>query len=252
MKNKILSKKNFLELNNKISKNLFTKKDYLSLYKVFLKKTLTKRIAHQTLWFGEPILQLPQDLMIFQELIFKSKPDYIIEVGIAWSGSLIYYSSILNILGGKKVIGIDNFVPKEIEKRIQKFSKLKNRIKIIKGISTDPKVLIKLKSIIKNSKKMIVHLDSDHSEQNVLKELNIYSKLLKKGSFLICGDTHIELFKNDLHGKNKKYSKGDNPMTALKIFLKSSEGKKFKQDTSFQDRYLLTLNPFGILKKIRN
>ena len=99
---------------------------------------------------------------------------------------------------------------------------------------------------------MIVHLDSDHSEQNVLKELNIYSKLLKKGSFLICGDTHIELFKNDLHGKNKKYSKGDNPMTALKIFLKSSEGKKFKQDTSFQDRYLLTLNPFGILKKIRN
>jgi len=222
------------------------------LYKSFLKKTLPKRIAHQTLWFGEPILQLPQDLMIFQELIFRTKPDYFVEVGVAWSGSLLYYSSIFNILGGKKIIGIDNFIPKQIKNRIKKFKKLQNKIKLINGISTDKKVLKKLKKILGNSKKIIIHLDSDHSQKNVLKELGLYSKMIKKNSYIVCGDTHVEFFSKNPHGQNKKYCKGNNPMTALKIFLKTYEGKKFKQDFSFQNRYFLTLNPFGILKKIRD
>ncbi len=252
MNNKIITKNSFLQLNNKFSKNLLFKKNYFSLYKLFLSKTLPKRLAHQTLWFGEPVLQLPQDLMIFQEIIFKSKPDYFIEVGVAWSGSLLYYSSIFNILGGKKIIGIDNFIPKQIENRIQKFQKLKKNIKLIKGISTDDQVLIKLKKIIKNSKKVLIHLDSDHSQENVLKELNIYSQFIKKNSYIVCGDTHVEFFKKNPHGKNKKYSKGNNPMTALNIFLKTKEGKKFKQDLTYHNRYFLTLNPLGILKKIKD
>lgn len=252
MKNKIISKKKFLEINKKISKNILSNKKNFNLYKSFLKKMLPKRIAHQTLWLGEPILQLPQDLMIFQELIFKTKPDYFVEVGVAWSGSLLYYSTIFNILGGKKIIGIDNFIPKEIDDRIKKFKKLQNKIKLINGISTDEKVLMKLKKILNNSKKIIIHLDSDHSQENVLKELELYSKLVKKNSYIICGDTHVEFFNKNPHGQNKKYSKGDNPMTALKIFLRTYEGKKFKQDLTFQNRYFLTLNPFGILKKIRD
>ena len=252
MKNKIISKNKFIKLNEKVSHNLFKNKTYFRLYKVFLEKALQRRVAHQTSWFGEPILQLPQDLIIHQELIFKSKPDYFIEVGVAWSGSLLYYSSIFNIIGGKKVIGIDTYVPKQIEKKIEKFKKLKNKIKLIRGYSTNQKVLKKIKNIISGSRKMIVHLDSDHSEENVLKELEIYSKFMSKGSYLICGDTHVEFFKKNPHGKNKNYFKNNNPMTALKIFLKSEEGKKFKQDCTFQDRYFLTLNPFGILKKIKN
>ena len=252
MKNKIISKNKFIKINNKVSHNLFKKSTYFKLYKVFLEKALQKRLAHQTSWFGEPILQLPQDLIIHQELIFKSRPDYFIEVGVAWSGSLLYYSSIFNIIGGKKVIGIDTYVPKEILKKITKFKKLKNKIKLIKGCSTDIKVLKKIKQSISGSKKLIVHLDSDHSERNVLKELELYSKIMSKGSYLICGDTHVEFFKQNPHGKNKNYFKNNNPMTALKIFLKTKEGKKFKQDNSFQDRYFLTLNPYGILKKIKN
>ena len=137
MKNKIITKKKFLKINNTISHNLFKNKTYFKLYKVFLEKALKKRVAHQTLWFGEPILQLPQDLIIHQELIFQSKPDYFIEVGVAWSGSLLYYSSIFNIIGGKKVIGIYTYVPNEIVKKIKKFPKLKNKIELIKGSSTD-------------------------------------------------------------------------------------------------------------------
>tara|TARA_B100000700_G_C14943970_1_gene808204 strand:+ start:525 stop:1280 length:756 start_codon:yes stop_codon:yes gene_type:complete len=251
MKNKIISKKKFLKKNNKISYNLFRKKIFFDLYKSFLGKTLQNRIAHQTLWFDEPILQLPQDLMIHQELIYKSKPDYFIEVGVAWSGSLLYYSSIFNIVGGKKVIGIDTYVPNKIFHKIKKFPKLKNKIKLIKGSSTEIKVINIIKSIIGKSKKIIVHLDSDHSEKNVLKELEIYSKIIGKGSYLICGDTHVELFNKNPHGKDKNYFKKNNPMTALRKFLKTKDGKNFKQDLSFQDRYLLTLNPYGILKKIK-
>lgn len=252
MKKKLLTKNEFLKLNNNKSKNLFLKKEIFNLYKKFLTSTLNKRIAHQTKWLGEPILQLPQDLFIFQELIFENKPDYIIELGVAWSGSLLYYSSIFNIIGGKKIIGIDTYIPTQIQKRINKFKKLKNCIKLLNGFSTDEKIIKEISKLTKNSKKIIIHLDSDHSKKNVLDELNKYSKLLKKGSIIICGDTHVEFFKNNPHGRNKEYRKGNNPMNALNIFLKSKEGKKYKQDLSYQDRYLLTLNPFGILKKIKN
>jgi cephalosporin hydroxylase len=252
MKQLIITKKKFFEINKKFSNNLFFKKDFFILYKKFLEKTLKKRIAHQTTWFGEPVLQLPQDLLIQQELIYKTKPEYFIEIGVAWSGSLLYFSSIFNSIGGKKIIGVDTFIPKKIFQNILRFKKLKNYIKLIKGSSTDIKVLNKIKSIIGVSKKVIIHLDSDHSHENVLKELNLYSKLIKKGSYLICGDTHIEFFKINPHGKNKNYSKNNNSMTALKVFLKTKEGKKFKQDFSFQNRYFLTLNPSGYLKKIKN
>ena len=94
-------------------------------------------------------------------------------------------------------------------------------------------------------------MPDDISEKNVLKELEIYSKIIGKGSYLICGDTHVELFNKNPHGKDKNYFKKNNPMTALRKFLKTKDGKNFKQDLSFQDRYLLTLNPYGILKKIK-
>ena len=131
MKKLIITKKRFFEINKKFSNNLFFKKDFFKLYKKFLEKTLSKRIAHQTLWFGEPILQLPQDLLIQQELIFKTKPEYFIEIGVAWSGSLLYFSSIFNSIGGKKIIGVDTFIPRKIFQNILKFKNLKNYIKLI-------------------------------------------------------------------------------------------------------------------------
>ena len=252
MQKKIISKKEFIFKNFSTSKNLFSKKKYFNLYKNFLVQTLKKRLALQTTWLGEPILQLPQDLLIFQELIYKNKTDYFIECGVAWSGSLLFIATIFNVIGGKKIIGIDSFIPSNVYIAVNKNKKLKKKIKLINGISTNEKVIKRVKKIVKGSKKIIVHLDSDHSQENVLKELNSFAKIIKKGSFIVCGDTHIEFFKNNLHGKNKNYSKGNNPMTALKIFLKTKLGKKFKQDFTYHDRYLLTLNPFGILKKIKN
>ena len=118
MKNKIISKKDFIDINKKASQSLFTKKKYFKLYKIFLEQSLPKRIAQQTVWFGEPILQLPQDLIIHQELIYNYKPDFFIEVGVAWSGSLLFYSTIFNIVGGKKVIGIEKYLLNNVKEEL--------------------------------------------------------------------------------------------------------------------------------------
>lgn len=247
----ILTKKQFQKLNNSTSKNFFKKMSTLNNYKYILPFMLKNRIAHQTSWYGEPILQLPQDLFAIQEIIFNSKPDYIIEVGVAWSGSLLFYSSIFHSFQGKKIIGIDTYIPKEIRQRLAKFPKLNKNIILIEGKSTDDEIIKKIMKILGKSKKVFVHLDSDHSHQNVLEELKVYSKFVSKNSYLLCGDTHVEFFKQNPHGKNKNYSKGNNPLTALNDFLKSKDGKKFKQDFQFEDKYFLTLNPKGYLKKIR-
>ena len=245
----ILTKKQFEKLNFSKTRKFFSKKNTLKKYKEILPYLLKHRIAHQTSWLGEPILQLPQDLFSIQEIIFKTKPDYIIEVGVAWSGSLLFYSSIFQSFQGKKIIGIDTYIPKEIKKRISKFPKLKERIFLLEGESTDKRIIKQIRDIIKNSKKVFVHLDSDHSHANVLNELKIYSKFVTKNNYLLCGDTHVELFEKNPHGKNKNYSKGHNPLTALNEFLSSNEGKKFKKDSQFEDKYFLTLNPMGYLKK---
>jgi cephalosporin hydroxylase len=194
MQKKIISKKEFIFKNFSTSKNLFTKKEYFNLYKNFLGQTLKKRVALQTTWLGEPILQLPQDLLIFQELIYKNKTDYFIECGVAWSGSLLFIATIFNVIGGKKIIGIDTFIPSNVYIAVNKNKKLKKKIELIKGISTNEKIIKKIKKIVKGSKKIIVHLDSDHSQENVLKELISYAKIIKKGSYIVCGDTHIEFF----------------------------------------------------------
>lgn len=247
----MITKKKFKEINYIKTKNFFNKKISKTIYKKVLPYLLKNRIAHQTSWFGEPILQFPQDLFAIQEIIFKTKPDYIIEIGVAWSGSLLFYSSIFNSIGGKKIIGVDTYIPKSVSNRLSKFENLKKNIILIEGMSTDPKVISKIKKIIKSSKKIFIHLDSDHSHKNVLQELNIYSEILSKNNFIICGDTHVEYFKKNPHGLNKNYSKGNNPMTALESFLKTKEGSKFKKDRSFQNKYFLTLNPDGYLKKIK-
>ena len=93
--------------------------------------------VHQTSWFGEPILNIPHDMFALQEIIYKTRPDFIIEVGVAWGGSLLFYSTLMDVLGGKKIIGIDIYIPDDLIKRIESYGRLSARINLIKGSSTD-------------------------------------------------------------------------------------------------------------------
>ena len=237
---------------------LIEKGKEMSLDKELNKKSLDTLVGgaeyywiHQTKWFGEPILNPASDMFARQEIIFQTKPDYIIELGVAWGGSLLFYSTLMEILGGKKIIGIDIFIPSDLIKRLKSNKKLSKRIELINGSSTTEETIKKVKKIIGNSKKLLVILDSDHTHKHVLEELRIYSKLIGKGFYMICDDTFVEDIGNrpSKINENRPWGPGNNPETALRAFLK--ENKNFKTDEIIKNKLLISCNPDGYLKRVK-
>ena len=163
-----------------------------------LKKLSNKWIMESSLheysyhfrWLGVPIIQFPQDIVGLQEIIWKIKPELIIETGIARGGSLIFSASMLQLIGKGSVVGVDIDIRKENKAIILKHP-LYKRIKMIEGSSIDKTVISKVNKIAKNKKNILVILDSNHTHEHVLAELNAYSKLVKKGSYVIVFDTRI-------------------------------------------------------------
>ena len=117
---------------------------------------------HQTSWFGEPALQTPEDLIAFQQIIYSNKPDFFVEVGVAWAGSILMYATIMEALNHGVVIGIDIYIPEDLKKRIHKHKNLARRIILIKDL-TDELIVDKVRNIIGDSKNVCVHLDSNHA-----------------------------------------------------------------------------------------
>ena len=243
---KIITKKKFEHLNNIFAKKM-NKDDLLkrSALKVFCEADKKYRWLHQNSWMGEPLLNLPEDIMALQEIIYKTKPDYIIETGVAWGGSILYMASLLKLFGGKKVIGIDTFIPPNVIKATSKDTTLKKYIKLIKGDSTSLSVINQIKKIISKSKKVLVILDSHHTHEHVLKELLIYSNFVFKGNYLICGDTVVEFIPEQKH-RPRPWGPGNNPYTALKEFL-NFKNNRFKIDLDICNKLLFTNHPSGYL-----
>lgn len=198
-------------------------------------------------WLGEPMLQTPDDVLTLQEIIYKTKPEIIIEIGVAWAGTLLLYDSLSNFTNIKKIIGVDIFIPKDLKKRI--FSKSKSKkIKLLNEDSTSIHTLNKIKKICGKYNSILIHLDSNHTKNHVLKELNLYSELLKKNNYIVVGDTIIQNIPKQKHRK-REWSKGNNPMNAVNEFLKKNN--KFKIDKHINFKQLLTNNPNGYLKRIK-
>ena len=169
-------------------------------------------------WLGLPIIKFPNDILVMQEIIWKIKPDIIIETGIARGGSLIFFASLLKLINKKGlVIGIDIDIRKKNETALKKHPLFK-RIKLFKGSSTSEKIIKKLNKYL-FKKKVLVILDSMHTERHVLDELEIYSNIVTKNSYLIVQDTFVEFFPKN-HFKNRPWDKGNNPLTAVRKFLK--------------------------------
>ena len=204
---------------------------------------------HQTNWLGEPILNLPQDMFALQEIIFKTKPKYIIEVGVAWGGSLLFYSSLMEILGGDKIIGIDIFIPDDLKERISSHGKLSERIMLVNSSSIEKSTINQIKSTIGDSRDVMVFIDSYHTHDHVLKELRVYSSFVGIGNYLVCGDTVIEYIPEQKH-RHRPWGPGNNPKTALDVFLK--ENNRFEVDKELENKLLLTCNPGGYLKAIKD
>lgn len=201
---------------------------------------------HQTNWLGEPCLQTPEDLITFQEIVFQTRPRFIIEVGVAWAGSLLFHGSMMQLLGGSKVIGIDIFIPDDLKERIYRHD-VSQRIELIDAASTESTTVEKVTALLGDSKEVMVHLDSNHTCNHVLEELHLYSPLVGKGQYLICGDTIIEQIPSQTH-RLRPWGPGNNPQTALNIFLK--EQNRFEVDRQFDKKRLLVNQPGGFLRCI--
>jgi len=219
----------------------------------FLSESLKSKYIYNFSWLGRPIIQTPQDLIALQEVVFKIKPDLIIDVGVARGGSLIFFASILemNVLYGgtknAKVLGVEIDLKDHNRKAIVE-SPLSGRIKIIDGSSLDPIVVNQIKDEAAKAETVLVCLDSLHTHKHVLSELMIYSKFVSNGSYCIVFDTSIE-GQNDKLFKDRPWKSGDSPGSAVNEFLQSAEN--FIVDEKIDGQLVISMNKRGYLKRIK-
>lgn len=199
-------------------------------------------------WLGRPIIQYPQDIIAMQEIIWKAKPDLIIEIGVAHGGATIFYASLLELIGGDgKVVGVDIEIRPHNREKILTHP-MSKRIELVEGSSIDPKIADQVHNIANGYKKALVCLDSNHTHDHVLDELRVYSPLVNAGSYLVVFDTVIEDMPAG-YFPNRPWDKGNSPKTAVRRFLK--ENDRFKIDKELSSKLLISANPNGFLKCIK-
>lgn len=214
----------------------------------FIKKTSKTKYSYNFSWMGSPIIAYPQDMIAMQEIIWDLKPDLIIECGVAHGGSIIYYASLLNLIGKGIVLGIDIDIREHNRKLIESHP-MSNRIELIEGSSVSEVVYDEVKKISESKKKILVCLDSNHTHDHVLKELELYAPLVSKDSYCVVFDTVVEDMGADWDWANRDWGVGNNPKTAVHEFLKTNND--FKIDKSIENKLLATVAPDGFLKRVK-
>lgn len=229
------------EINHEV--DIYTKEGLDALSRLWVKSAAHHRLMYEPSWLGIPIIQFPEDVLAMQELIWKIKPDVIIETGVAHGGTAIFYASMLELLGKGKVIGIDIDIRKYNEVAIKSHF-LSKRIHLIQGSSIDPAVLQQVRNMLSPGDKVLVTLDSNHSYDHVLKELKLYAPFVSNDSYLVAMDGAQEWVWDIPAGK--KEWKQDNPLRAIKDFLKSHP--EWESDP-YYTRLMITSSPLGFLRK---
>ena len=197
-------------------------------------------------WMGRPIIQYPQDIVAMQMLIWDLKPDLIIETGIAHGGSLILYASLLELIGKGEILGIDIDIRSHNKEEIEKHSMFK-RITLIEGSSVSHEVVSKVANKVKGKETILVLLDSNHTHEHVLQELQLYAPFVTKGSYMVCFDTIVEELPEG-YLPNRAWSVGDNPKTAVYEFLKTN--KNYEIDRNIDNAIQISVAPEGYLKRV--
>lgn len=204
-------------------------------------------------WLGRPIIQYPQDIVAMQELIWEIKPDLIIETGIAHGGSLIFSASMLALLEicGEiekgEVLGIDIDIRAHNKEAIEAHP-MSKKITMFQGSSIDDDMIKKVHDFAKRGKKILVCLDSNHTHEHVLAELQAYASLVSVGSYCVVFDTVVEDLPNEIWD-DRPWGKGDNPKTAVWEFLKTNDD--FIIDEQMDNKLLISVAPSGYLKRVK-
>jgi cephalosporin hydroxylase len=229
----------------------------------FLLESIRTQYSYNFAWLGRPIIQYPQDIVATQELIWSVKPDLIIETGIAHGGSLIFSASMLALLdlceaaekgtvldparSARKVLGIDIDIRAHNRGAIEAHP-LASRIEMIQGSSIAPEIVAQVRQIASGYRRVMLCLDSNHTHDHVLAELEAYAPLVSVGSYCIVFDTVVEDLPAEMI-KDRPWKPGDNPKTAVRSYLKSHP--EFEIDRSVQNKLLITVAPDGFLRRTR-
>lgn len=243
--------------------SLSADKDLQALSRIWVREISSHRWAYNFTWLGRPAIQFPNDAWAIQELIWQIKPDLIIETGIAHGGSLILSASMLALLditeaiesgmtmnpreSKRKVLGVDIDIRAHNRAAIEAHS-MASRIQMIQGSSIAPEVIDQVKKVAQDYKRILVSLDSNHTHEHVLAELEAYAQLTSVGSYCVVFDTLIE----DMPAENfsdRPWGPGNNPKTAAWEYLKHHP--EFEIDKSIQHKLLITVAPDGYLKRVR-
>lgn len=234
------------------------------LTRQWVDESIKSNYSYHFEWLGRPIIQYPQDMVGTQQLLWQIKPDLIIETGIARGGSLIFYASILELIaqcGGPKdarVLGIDIDIRAHNKDAILSHP-MSSRIEMIQGSSIDASVVEQVKQKAKNAKNVLVCLDSNHTHNHVLQELRHYAPMVSMNSYIIVFDTVVEDIPSDLI-KDRPWSKGNNPKTAVLEYLNELDNNKdvagidakelrLMMDKQIEDQLLITVAPSGFLRR---
>lgn len=229
----------------------------------FLRESVGPKYPYNFAWLGRPVIQYPQDIVAVQELIWEVKPDLVIETGIAHGGSLILSASMLALLdycdavaagstldprqSKRRVLGVDIDIRPHNRTAIEQHP-LAHMIDMIQGSSIGTDVLAKVHESAKDFKRVLVFLDSNHTHDHVLRELDAYAGLASVGSYCVVFDTLIEDMPADAY-PDRPWGPGDNPKTAVCEWLKSHS--EFEIDMAIHNKLLITVAPDGFLKRRR-
>lgn len=204
--------------------------------------------VHQGNWMGEPCLQLPTDLMAISEVVFKSRPSYIIECGVAWGGTTLFLSSLLSLTGGESVIGLDVYLPEDLRERLGSHGEISDRIELFEASTANPATIDLVQGVTGGSERVLVLLDSHHTHDHVLTELNAFAPLVGVDQYLICGDTAIER-QPSAPLRPRPWGKGNNPATALAAYFEQDDHVDFQVDQEIERKLLISNNWGGYLRR---
>ncbi|MEL0168765.1 MAG: cephalosporin hydroxylase family protein [Pseudomonadaceae bacterium] len=236
-------------------------KDFQSLSHQWLQQSMASKYVYNFDWLGRPVIQYPQDMWAVQDLIWRVRPDLIIETGIAHGGSLVLSASMLAMLdmcdaietgtmldpnaSKRKVLGVDIDIRAHNRLAIEAHP-MASRIQMIEGSSVETAVVQQVYEVAKNFSRVLVFLDSMHTHDHVLAELEAYAPLVSSGSYCVVFDTFVEDLPQGFFN-DRPWDVGNSPRTAARQFLSSNDD--FFVDEEMERRLMVTVAPGGYLRR---
>ena len=247
---------------------------FIDLSNRWVQASITHAYAQNFTWLGRPVIQVPQDLYAIQELIWSSRPDLIIETGIAHGGSLVMSASMLALLdycdiletsglldpkaGRRKVVAVDIDIRPHNRTAIDAHP-MRHKIHTIQGSSVAPSVMEQIAAYAEGYERVMVFLDSNHTHAHVLEELELYAPYVSKGSYCVVWDTGVEDLPAEMCA-DRPWSKGNNPKTAVWEYMRrlqeegrnarDGEALRFEYDHTIEHKIAITASPDGFLKRV--